>query len=227
MAKKSIVIQSESQTSRISWYDGSTDDCIKKLIEDAFGLPPKCRFLLIDPSDDSVVAISSSLPDGLRFNLKPMEGDEKNMKKKKDSEEQKEDSKDSGFEGKAFQGELLKFERVNAHLANERTWLAWIRTALAVLSAAFTMLGLTDDFSSGYQLFVFILGCLYVGNVLLTYITGWLRYAQVREILGLPGNMIKPKFNRFGLSHQARYLALLLLVTGVSYWFCLNHYDED
>eukprot|EP00638_Chattonella_subsalsa_P018383 CAMPEP_0117869984 /NCGR_PEP_ID=MMETSP0950-20121206/9570_1 /TAXON_ID=44440 /ORGANISM="Chattonella subsalsa, Strain CCMP2191" /LENGTH=106 /DNA_ID=CAMNT_0005722185 /DNA_START=24 /DNA_END=344 /DNA_ORIENTATION=- len=62
MAKKSIVIQSESQTSRISWYDGSTDDCIKKLIEDAFGLPPKCRFLLIDPSDDSVVAISSSLP---------------------------------------------------------------------------------------------------------------------------------------------------------------------
>ncbi|CAM9821151.1 unnamed protein product, partial [Heterosigma akashiwo] len=210
------------KTERISWYDGTTDEGLEKLIADSFSLPSKTRFILIDSADNTTIALSSSLPSGIELQIQPLEGDPSfdeqrrgvlNKKASPDPDEAA-DGDGSGLQGQEFQGELLKFERVNAHLANERTWLAWVRTALAVLSSAFTFLGLTEDFASGTQIFVFVLGCFYIGNVLLTYGTGWLRYAQVREILGLPGSMIKPKFNRFGLSHQARYLAVLLLVTG-------------
>ena len=34
---------------------------------------------------------------------------------------------------------------MQAHLANERTWLAWVRTALSALSVAFSLLTLSDD----------------------------------------------------------------------------------
>ena len=39
----------------------------------------------------------------------------------------------------AFRGQWIKFERVLSHLANERTWLAWLRVALTLLAAAFTL----------------------------------------------------------------------------------------
>mmetsp|Transcript_42533 Transcript_42533/g.113571 ORF Transcript_42533/g.113571 Transcript_42533/m.113571 type:complete len:285 (+) Transcript_42533:329-1183(+) len=42
-------------------------------------------------------------------------------------------------EDPAFQGAYIKFERVLSHLANERTWLAWVRASLTLLSNAFTI----------------------------------------------------------------------------------------
>lgn len=86
----------------------------------------------------------------------------------------------------SFRGELLKFERINAHLANERTWLAWVRTALSTLSCAFAFLSLTS--SGVYDVFVYILGCLFCVSVILVYVTGWLRYTRVKVILGLSFN---------------------------------------
>jgi uncharacterized membrane protein YidH (DUF202 family) len=42
---------------------------------------------------------------------------------------------------------VLRLERVQAHLANERTWLAWARTSLSALSVAFSLLTLADEAS--------------------------------------------------------------------------------
>ena len=42
-------------------------------------------------------------------------------------------------EDQNFQGQYLKFERVLSHLANERTWLAWLRAALTLLSSGFVL----------------------------------------------------------------------------------------
>jgi uncharacterized membrane protein YidH (DUF202 family) len=40
---------------------------------------------------------------------------------------------------------VLRLERVQAHLANERTWLAWVRTSLSALTIAFSLLTLADQ----------------------------------------------------------------------------------
>jgi len=32
-----------------------------------------------------------------------------------------------------------RFNRINAHLANERTYLAWARTVMSILSVSFTL----------------------------------------------------------------------------------------
>lgn len=113
-----------------------------------------------------------------------------------------------------FRGELLKFERVNAHLANERTWLAWVRTALSVIGVALSLLSLADDFSStSMNSLALALGVAFVLCTLFTYVTGWLRYTKVKEVLSRQATDVKRNFGRFGLSYQARFLAIALLLT--------------
>ena len=107
--------------------------------------------------------------------------------------------------------QVLKFERVQAHLANERTWLAWVRTALSALTIAFSLLTLSDDASSASQLALFVMGSCMVANVLFTFITGWLRYVRVKDVLMLTRSEMSENFGRFGLSHQARFMSALLL----------------
>ena len=105
----------------------------------------------------------------------------------------------------------MKFERVQAHLANERTWLAWVRTALSALSISFSLLSLSDDSTSYIQLALFVMGSCMVANVLLTFVTGWLRYVRVKDVLMLARSEMTENFGRFGLSHQARFMSVLLL----------------
>lgn len=38
-----------------------------------------------------------------------------------------------------FEGQMLKFNRINVHLANERTYLAWARTVMSILAVAFAL----------------------------------------------------------------------------------------
>ena len=110
-----------------------------------------------------------------------------------------------------FRGQLLKFERINAHLANERTWLAWMRTALSLVSCAFTLLDYADgESSSAWKCTYFVLGCLFVGCVDLTWLTGWFRYRRIKEILSIPKDALPSKFNRFRMKYQAQMLGILL-----------------
>ena len=49
-------------------------------------------------------------------------------------------------------------------------------------------------------------------NVLLTFVTGWFRYVQVKDVLLMAKSELSDNFRRFGISHHARYISLLLLV---------------
>lgn len=119
-----------------------------------------------------------------------------------------------GGGAKEFRGELLKFERVNAHLANERTWLAWVRTALSVLGVALSLLSLMDDMGSiGMDSLALALGVAFVLCTLFTYMTGWLRYTRVKKVLTWTGNQVKGKFGRFGLQYFTRFLGVSLVLT--------------
>ena len=122
--------------------------------------------------------------------------------------------------------QVLKLERVQAHLANERTWLAWVRTALSALSIAFSLLTLSDDATTEWlKITLFVSGSFMVANVLFTFITGWLRYGRVKDVLMLPKQEMSENFGRFGLSHHARFLSVLLLV--ISALYLLGAQDID
>eukprot|EP00903_Cladosiphon_okamuranus_P016293 g15025.t1 len=133
-----------------------------------------------------------------------------------------------GGAAQEFRGELLKFERVNAHLANERTWLAWVRTALSVLGVALSLISLTDDMgSTSMDSTALALGVAFVLCTLFTYMTGWLRYARVKEVLTWTGNQVKGKFGRFGLQYFTWFLGWALVLTVPIYLMAGVNVVED
>lgn len=172
--KTRIVVNYQGRSHSVGWYKGATDASIRETIKDSFQIPVDSNIVLKD-TDGTIVAITQTLPDGLVLNV----------------EERASNNSISVYDPKnntttstlSFRGELLKFERINSHLANERTWLAWVRTALSTLSCAFAFLTLSN---SGYlEVFVYVLGTLFCVSVLVVFTTGWLRYTRVKEILGL------------------------------------------
>lgn len=123
-------------------------------------------------------------------------------------------SERAGGAAQEFRGELLKFERVNAHLANERTWLAWVRTALSVLGVALSLVSLSDDMGSTLtDSSALAVGVAFVVCTLFTYLTGWLRYARVKEVLSWTGTQVKGSFGRFGLQYFTWFLGVVLVLT--------------
>lgn len=113
-----------------------------------------------------------------------------------------------------FRGELLKFERVNAHLANERTWLAWVRTALSVLGVALSLLSLAAEMGTlSMDTLALALGVTFVACTIFTYMTGWLRYTRVKEVLSWTGSQVKGSFGRFGLQYFTHFLGIALVLT--------------
>ena len=82
-----------------------------------------------------------------------------------------------------FQGQLLKFERINAHLANERTYLAWARTVMSIMTVAFALkseaLSSFDDF---WSITWFISSVLFLSLANYVWYNGWHRYVRVKDI---------------------------------------------
>lgn len=58
-----------------------------------------------------------------------------------------------------------------------------------------------------------ILGVAFVLCTMFTYVTGWLRYARVKEVLSWHGSQVKARFGRFGLGYQAKFLGIALVLT--------------
>lgn len=89
-------------------------------------------------------------------------------------------------ERKVFRVQLLKFNRINSHLANERTWLAWARTAMSILSIAFTLYSQASDASyKGWKVSWMFFGCLLIIISDINWFLGWSRYARVKEICSI------------------------------------------
>lgn len=201
MSRRTVVLGFRGAEHRLSWYPGTSDASLRETIRELVQLPPETHVVLLD-HEGAVVAVNANLPDGLRLSVEVrgmLEGKAGQM-----------------TDATSFRGELLKFERINAHLANERTWLAWVRTALSTLSCAFAFLSLAS--TGTYRLLVYLLGCLFCLGVLLVYTTGWLRYQRIKLVLGLSFSDMKSKFDRIGVTWVARLFGGLFLATCVLYW---------
>lgn len=153
---------------RIAFYGECSDAEVRRLVTTALGL----RGDVIAKCGDDVVALNSSIPNGSELEISIVEN--------------------------SFEQEFVKFENVQAFLANERTWLAWVRTSLSALGVAFA---LRSFLGAGFVVFVFT-----------SFATGYARYSRVRAVL-----TSKTHLNRPGLSHQAHFLGLLSVFLTVVY----------
>lgn len=209
--RRGMVIIFRGTEYSVSWYTpGTSDASLRETIREIIQLPPDTHVVLLD-SQGAVVAVNQNLPDGLRLSVEVRSSNNVGM-----VDDPKGGSPQHLTSATSFRGELLKFERINAHLANERTWLAWVRTALSTLSCAFAFLSLTS--SGTYRVFVYLLGCLFCLAVLFVYVTGWLRYRRIKLVLGLSFSDMKSKFDRIGVSWVARVFGGLFLAASVMYW---------
>lgn len=192
------------RTATVGWFVGASEVSIRQSIASSLDLRSLAFFGR--DQDGDVVALSSSLPTGTKMTLEYVRPGGAGA------------SSGDGRRSLTFRGQVLKFERVQAHLANERTWLAWVRTALSALSIAFSLLTMSEDSTAQWlAVSLFVTGCFMVSNVLFTFITGWLRYVRVKDVLMLSKSEMSEHFGRFGLSHHARFLSAILLFISVLY----------
>eukprot|EP01129_Flabellula_baltica_P013797 TRINITY_DN6485_c0_g1_i1.p1 TRINITY_DN6485_c0_g1~~TRINITY_DN6485_c0_g1_i1.p1 ORF type:complete len:157 (-),score=15.35 TRINITY_DN6485_c0_g1_i1:74-544(-) len=94
--------------------------------------------------------------------------------------------------------DLLKFNRIGTHLANERTLLAWVRTACSLFALAVAFLKIEIIYDLMLGMFILFMS-------MVTFVVGMVRYYQVKIVLERPG---EAGFNRLGLRY---YIGILLL----------------
>ena len=140
MSKRTIYITHQEQTHRLAWYPGTSDDTIRDTIKETLGLPAEVGIVLKD-DDNITYAVNQHLPSELSVRIEVRSRDnfylDENIIRKdvasnyeKQGANQNTDSSGARQQSNAlsapnnassveFRGELLKFERINAHLANE------------------------------------------------------------------------------------------------------------
>ena len=125
----------------------------------------------------------------------------------------------------AFQGQYVKLERVLSHLANERTWLAWLRAALTLLTTAFMIWQLQGSIENRPLMKQALrwLGNGFILVIPLTAIVGWIRYERTKHILSLSSVSIHHFFGNLGVNVQAWLLGVVLILT-VGIYITLGNY---
>jgi len=179
----------------VSWY-GDADDRLPAACLRALGLPAESSVICRDPLG-CATALCVALPSGITL----------------DAELRAMPPNHFTF----FHRQYLKFEKFQAHLANERTWLAWVRTALSALTVSLSILALLGDIRPSLSGLLISVGGGFVISVFTMFVSGWLRYARTRDVLMLEKCKVPTHLHRAGLSHQARVVFLLLALLTVNF----------
>mmetsp|Transcript_3733 Transcript_3733/g.5615 ORF Transcript_3733/g.5615 Transcript_3733/m.5615 type:complete len:140 (+) Transcript_3733:3-422(+) len=124
-------------------------------------------------------------------------------------------------EKEKFRLNYLKLERINAHLANERTYLAWIRSALSMFSL-YISLFVTGDISGG--LFWWI-GGFYGLSCGVVVAVGYARYKALYAFLEMSYSEMAPTFGEHPGTREVFFLmGLTIVVACVAFFYVGNTY---
>lgn len=133
-----------------------------------------------------------------------------------------------------LENRMTKFERLTSHLANERTFLAWVRTAVSVIGLAVTY----SSLASHHDPAIFWTGCRFDPHIyvipwsislslvlssyawlvgLAIFVVGTRRYYKVKEVLGLPKSAITNRFERTGINYIVGGFGIFLALMSGEY----------
>lgn len=152
MRRATVTCSSNDASGSVVWFPGTTDLVIYRSLCNCVELDPYSEVMFTEKGSQTILAISEFLPDNLSLSATPAYGTSKRSLKPEvaaPSDHLAEETPLLFGEKKSqqammnscpdFQGELLKFNRISSHLANERTYLAWARTSMSILSVGFNL----------------------------------------------------------------------------------------
>ena len=117
-----------------------------------------------------------------------------------------------------FQRQLIKFERVLSFLASERTYLAWLRAALTLMSEALTIWKLYHSATSAWlRPWLYWCGFMFMLCVTLTVVVGIVRWRATARIFEMADEDAFAHFGSVGVNLQAALLGMVLVVTAFGY----------
>ena len=231
----------------MKWFVGTTDMAIDRAIRSALDLPDAAKFRMVDV-DGFIVPICAQLPGGDYRVLVDVASQEHQRESESSTgqwvpttrgislglstsvrqgmSEFKEpllEGRDSTMQQQSVLEErLTKFERMTSHLANERTFLAWVRTAVSVagLAITFSTEFYRPNLSNLYwvgSIFAWLVGISFFGS-------GVNRYWTVKDVLNRRKEDITNNWGRKGISTVVVLFGVLLAL--VSALFVNSVYSE-
>lgn len=119
----------------------------------------------------------------------------------------------SEFQGKAYQNQLVKFNRILAHLVNERTVLAWFRANLALVALNFKYLKLAAAFEDRMYASTMLAVCggVFVTLLPISWWSGYRRYARCKQLLDSDVAQISVYLHKMGFDLDSSVFSLLVL----------------
>jgi uncharacterized membrane protein YidH (DUF202 family) len=120
------------------------------------------------------------------------------------------------FQGSRYQNQIIKFERILAHLVNERTVLAWFRTNLAFVTLGMKYLKLGNVYLSTERVasvVLFICGGLFMVILPFSWYSGYSRYAKCKEMIDYNAEQIGVYLHKMGFDFDNVSLAIVIFAS--------------
>jgi len=122
------------------------------------------------------------------------------------------------FRGRAYQNQLTKFNRILAHLVNDRTVLAWFRCNLAFVSLSLKYMKLASSYSHAAYVSFVLLGSGGVFMVLLpiSWWSGYRRYSKCKELLDYDITRISSYLHKMGFDLDTSVFFFIVLLSFIT-----------
>ena len=121
------------------------------------------------------------------------------------------------FRGRSYQNQLTKFNRVLAHLVNDRTVLAWFRCNLAFVSLSFKYMRLasTVDGTSAATVLL-VSGGVFMVLLPVSWWSGFRRYSKCKELLDSDITRISAYLHKMGFDLDTSVFFAIILLSFVT-----------
>jgi len=120
------------------------------------------------------------------------------------------------FRGASYQNQLTKFNRILAHLVNERTVLAWFRTNLAFVILSFKYMKLADTYENIHsiaRILLYLCGGLFMLVLPFSWYSGFRRFQKCKEMLDYDITRISAYLHKMGFDLDNIAFGLLIFTS--------------
>ena len=121
------------------------------------------------------------------------------------------------FRGRSYQNQLTKFNRILAHLVNDRTVLAWFRCNLAFVSLSLKYMKLASAYHDNSAAVVLLAsGGIYMILLPISWWSGYRRYSKCKELLDYDISRISSYLHKMGFDLDTSVFFMIMLLSFVT-----------
>jgi len=121
------------------------------------------------------------------------------------------------FRGRSYQNQLTKFNRILAHLVNDRTVLAWFRCNLAFVALSFKYMKLASAYEDKSVAWVLLLsGAVFMILLPISWWSGYRRYSKCKDLLDYDITRISSYLHKMGFDLDSSVFFVIILLSFVT-----------